>query len=193
MMSGGLLSRLFCGRLAATHTVPMYRPIPSELREYVSIADTSSGLVWIKKPSRRVLVGDTAGNLDKYHGYWVLRFRGRGYRVNRVVCYLHTGEDHPELEVAHGNGIKADNRPENLRWATRSENESDKPVRGKVPFRNVHPNKGAFIAAWRVPMGEKRYCGRYSTAEQARDAVLSDQKWYHNNVHSLPYLSTREA
>lgn len=168
----------------------MYRPIPPELQEYVSIADTPSGLVWIKKPSRRVLVGDTAGNLDSHHGYWVLRFRGRGYRVHRVVCWLHTGEDYPELEVAHANGVRMDNRPENLRWATRRENEHDKPISGKVPLRNVHFSGRAFIATWGVN-GEKRYCGCYSTAEQAQDAVLADQNWYHNNVQSLPYFSTR--
>lgn len=175
----------------STSLTSMHRPIPPELQEYVSIADTPSGLVWIKKPSSKVLVGDTAGNLDRHHGYWVLRFRGAGYRVHRVVCYLQTGEDHPDLEVAHANGVRTDNRPENLRWATRSENELDKPVRGEVPFRNVFIYKGAFTAMWRVPLGDKRYCGRYPTAEQARDAVIADQNWYHNNVQELPHLSLR--
>jgi hypothetical protein len=33
-------------------------------------------------------------------------------------------------ECAHGNGVKDDNRVSNLRWATKSENATDKRVHG---------------------------------------------------------------
>ena len=163
----------------------MYNTIPEELIEHVEIASSPSGLRWTKKPSKKVRVGDTAGNLDKHHGYWVVRFKGKGYRVNRVVCRMATGEDHPELEVAHGNNDKTDNTPGNLRWATRSENERDKPVRGKVPFRNVYRQGSKYVGMWRVPRGaqgsgEKRYCGRHETPEEAFVAVQKDMDWYYS-------------
>ena len=159
----------------------MYNLIPQELLDSVAIADVPSGLAWTVKRGTRAKPGDNAGYLDKYHGYWIVRFDKKSYRVNRVVCRIATDEDHPELEVAHNNNNKTDNSPGNLRWATRSSNERDKPVRGKVPFRNVYLFKGKYMGMWRVPLGEKRYCGRHETAEEAFAAVQADMVRYYNN------------
>lgn len=167
----------------------MYNRIPEELLRSVDVADTPSGLKWLVKRGTRAKPGDTAGYLDKSHGYWVVRFDKKAYRVNRVVCCLATGEDHPELEVAHNDNNKTNNSASNLRWATRSENERDKPPRGKVPFRNVYRQKGKYVGMWRVPRGpwgtgEKRYCGRHGTPEQAFAAVEADRDWYYSNVEA---------
>ena len=164
----------------------MYNTIPEELLRAVAIADTPSGLKWLIKRGTRAKPGDTAGYLDKSHGYWVVRFDKKSYRVNRVVCRIATGEDRPELEVAHNDNDKTNNSPDNLRWATRSENELDKPVRGKVPFRSVFFQKGRYVGMWRVPQssgstGEKRYCGRHDTPEQAFAAVELDRNRYYSN------------
>jgi len=164
----------------------MYNTIPEKLLRAVAIADTPSGLKWLVKRGTRAKPGDTAGYLDKHHGYWVVRLDGKSYRVNRVVCCIATGEDHPELEVAHNDNDKTNNSPDNLRWATRSENERDKPVRGKVPFRNVYAQKGKYIGMWRVPGGEKRYCGRHDAPEQAFGAVESDKNRYYSIDRASP-------
>ncbi|MCC9186014.1 HNH endonuclease [Mycolicibacterium mageritense] len=50
-------------------------------------------------------------------------------RVNRskLVCLAFHGECPPDKTlVAHWNDVKHDDRPENLRWATRSENAQDR-------------------------------------------------------------------
>ena len=53
------------------------------------------------------------------------------FAVHRLVCLAFHGEPPTELhEVAHNNGVRSDNRPENLRWASRSENFSDKLIHG---------------------------------------------------------------
>jgi len=163
----------------------MFKLIPEELLSAVEIADTPSGLRWLVKLGTRAKPGDTAGYLDKKHGYWIIRFNKSGYRVHRVVCCLATGEQHLDLEVAHGDSDKKNNRPENLRWATRSSNEMDKPVRGKIPFRNVFSQKGRYVGMWRVPSpvpglsGPKRYCGRHDTPEEAFNAVEEDKFRYY--------------
>ena len=58
--------------------------------------------------------------------------RGRTCSVHRLVCEAFYG-DPPVggLDVAHRNGVKSDNRPDNLRWATRAENERDKVAHGR--------------------------------------------------------------
>lgn len=61
------------------------------------------------------------------HGYYrtLLRKRGKGYHqlVHRLVCKAFVGNPNNSPEVNHINGIKNDNRAENLEWCTRSENE----------------------------------------------------------------------
>lgn len=58
--------------------------------------------------------------------------------VHRMVAMAFHGVPDDDLEVNHINGIKTDNRPENLEWVTASENELHSyHVLGKTPW-----NKG---------------------------------------------------
>jgi len=50
---------------------------------------------------------------------------GRGYYVHTAVLETHTGKCPENKECRHLNGNPADNRLENLRWGTRSENQKD--------------------------------------------------------------------
>jgi len=51
--------------------------------------------------------------------------------VHRMVLLAHIGKPPTDKhQAAHGNGNRADNRLENLRWATQQENELDKVCHG---------------------------------------------------------------
>lgn len=50
--------------------------------------------------------------------------------VQRLVLSAFVGEQPPHMQAAHNNGIKTDNRLENLRWATPVENNRDKLLHG---------------------------------------------------------------
>lgn len=68
-------------------------------------------------------------------GYLYLVMRGGGERqavaVHRLVAEAFLGPPPPgRPHVAHRNGDKTDNRVSNLRWSSRSENESDKVGHG---------------------------------------------------------------
>lgn len=63
------------------------------------------------------------------HGYHVVVLNRDGASdprtVHRMVLSTFTGEDPQELNCCHNNGIRTDNRLENLRWDTPSENNYD--------------------------------------------------------------------
>lgn len=79
---------------------------------------------------------------------------GRGYpsvqlrygvrrAVHVLVCTAFHGlRPGDEYEVAHENGVPTDNRVENLRWATRSENQSDS-VRHGTKFSHAQGEMAA--------------------------------------------------
>ena len=66
--------------------------------------------------------------------------------VHSLVAEAFIGPRPKGMEVCHKNGIRSDNTPENLRYATKKENEADKVVHGTVASgdRNgarLHPEK----------------------------------------------------
>ena len=77
----------------------------------------------------RVLKGSFAGK-----GYHVVQLHHNGVSTNqymhRLVLDTFVGPPPVACEACHNNGIRTDNRLENLRWDTRSGNFADKPRHG---------------------------------------------------------------
>ena len=72
-------------------------------------------------------------------GYLVTSLRSdegqlRQHKMHRLVALAFHGEPPPGLpSVLHGNGARADNRPENLRYGTPAENSRDALEHGTTP------------------------------------------------------------
>jgi hypothetical protein len=83
--------------------------------------DPQTGVMnWIVSLSARTRVGDVAGN-DNGLGYLRVRINKRLYVVHRLAWLYMTGL-WPEADIDHINMNRSDNRWENLRQATRTEN-----------------------------------------------------------------------
>lgn len=82
---------------------------------------TDAGLVWAKAPRRGVSVGSQVGTVTT-NGYVRVTLSGVSHGVHRLVWELHNGAIPEGYEVDHINGLRSDNRIENLRLATRSQN-----------------------------------------------------------------------
>ncbi|WP_350616956.1 HNH endonuclease [Pseudomonas sp. HY7a-MNA-CIBAN-0227] len=64
-------------------------------------------------------------------GYYRFKFQNVHYRTNRVVYFMHTGEDPAHLLVDHIDGDITNNSVDNLRRCTNTENLRNARKRGK--------------------------------------------------------------
>ena len=73
--------------------------------------------------------GNVLKNHRTHNGYFYSRIHKNTTTVNRLVCLaFHGTPPTPLYQAAHRNGIRTDNRPDNLRWLTRSENYQDQII-----------------------------------------------------------------
>lgn len=94
------------------------------LRELVSYNPVSGELVWLRTVSSTAVAGKPVGKLDISHGYLRRTVDCVRYAEHRLVWLYMTGE-WPESQIDHVNGDRKDNRWENLREATDSENRQN--------------------------------------------------------------------
>lgn len=90
-----------------------------------------------------------------YNGmYLACSIKNKHRSVHRIVAMAFHGLPQDGQEVNHKNGIKTDNRPENLEWVTHSQNEKHAyDVLGKEPW-----NKGKrYDTAKAVAVRKKNY------------------------------------
>lgn len=102
-------------------------------------------------------------------GYWMVSIGGRRLKRSRVVFALVHGRW--PVEVDHINRDSADDRPENLREATRAQNNQNRRAyrkRSEWP-RGVYRRKNRYEALIGVS-GKRLYLGRFDTPSEASDA-----------------------
>ena len=145
-----------------------------EARSWFSEVD--GALWWRKANSNRAPAGSVAGSTAK-HGYRVVVVNGRSYKGHRVVWLLRTGK-WPTLRLDHINGVRGDNRFENLREATARLNAANRIGRRARKYAlpdGVHPNPGSARNPYRAAIkvnGKQLHIGTFPTPEAASAAHL---------------------
>jgi hypothetical protein len=95
-----------------------------------------------------------------------VKVEGISYLAHRLAWAFVNGE-FPESDIDHANGIKTDNRIENLRLATRSENQCNrgKHSNNKSGFKGVNWNREAKKWAARCMVkGKRTHIGYFDNA-----------------------------
>ena len=98
---------------------------PNQWNEYFIYDDGK--LIRIFSNSNRNKIGDEAGSMLS-NGYLHIRINARSYRNHRIVWEMHNGEIPCGFEVDHINGVRNDNRIENLRLVSRSSNMKNRSL-----------------------------------------------------------------
>jgi hypothetical protein len=110
------------------------RMSPDEARQLFEYRD--GRLFWKVSPGYAVKAGMEAGT-TAHNGYKVIAYQGRVYRAHHVVYAMFNGECDDLID--HINGDRQDNRPENLRIATESQNQWNRRLNAnnKTGHKNV--------------------------------------------------------
>lgn len=117
--------------------------------------------------------GDIAGTSDN-NGYRILRIDGRGFKAHRVAWLLTYGV-WPKSILDHINKITSDNRIENLREVTYSQNQSN-----SRKFKGVYEGRASFYSQI-THDGKKIYLGSFATKELAKLAYEAKYKELKND------------
>lgn len=109
--------------------------------------------------------GDIAGTSDR-DGYRAIMISGKRYFSHRIIWMMVHGECPTDLEIDHENNIKYDNRLDNLRIGTQSENAHNrKNIKGYC----FHKGRGQWLARMKLNSREK-FLGWFNTESEASAA-----------------------
>jgi len=102
------------------------KPLPplEELKEFLDYNPDTGIFTWIKKPCRKINVGQQAGTINN-NGYIQITFRGFLYLAHRLAYYMYHGVDPLENLVDHEYGDRTNNKIKHLRLANNSQNSAN--------------------------------------------------------------------
>ena len=140
--------------------------------DYVTYNQDTGIFSWKGRASLSVPIGGVVGSKTK-SGYVEARIGGRRYLLHRLAWFVVHGE-WPNGEIDHINGIRDDNRIDNLRVATFCNNQQNKGVR----VDNTSGVKGVcwdkWSKSWKARVssnGVLVYEGRFKNIDDANAAV----------------------
>jgi hypothetical protein len=150
-----------------------------ELNNILDYNPTKDEFTWLKN-FHVSKIGTRAGSVDS-KGYRRIKINGKLYKEHRLVWLWYNGYL-PTKDIDHKNGIRDDNRIDNLREATNAENAQNL---GKYKTNTSGYTGVSFdekTGKWRASIkknGKSISLGYYDTPEEARDAYLKAKSELH--------------
>lgn len=131
---------------------------------------------WLADPKMGRKRRGTVAGVIANTGYRHIKIDQLKYMAHRLAWLVVHGS-WPEFDVDHINGHLDDNRIENLREATRSDNCANRRLEsfGVSGFKGVHWNKK--LGKWQVGIkkdGVKKYLGLFTNIDEAKATYVAE-------------------
>ena len=147
-------------------------PPLEELQKILSYDPETGVFTWKVRPSKSIVEGSVAGSVDST-GYRKIRLKKKAWLAHRLAWLFGTGKDPGDLTVDHINRDPLDNRLQNLRLATRQQQQCNTGVRldNKSGFKGVSfSRKRSQWVAYIGLNGKNKNLGWFATKEEAAAA-----------------------
>jgi len=143
------------------------------VREYFDYNPHTGQLRWRKRPYKTsVNVGAIAGSVNNKTGYRHISLLGCRMLGAHNVAWLHYHGCHPRMLLDHKNGCRDDNRIENLREATISQNNANRRCHNRYGIKGVRLIRGSWVAVGKKD-GIPHYFGSFKTPDEAHRAYAA--------------------
>ena len=146
--------------------------------------DYKDGLLYWKgvtHPNKQSLMDKPAGSIHKT-GYRHITWMGKVHKAHRLIFMLHHGYLPPEVD--HINGDRQDNRLENLRPATRSQNQCNRGILASntsgYPGVSWHKHSKAWLVRV-MKDGKSKIIGYFKDLELAGLVSAEARSLYHGS------------
>ncbi len=151
----------------------------SELRNLLFYNPETGQFIWCSSPTNSIAAGRVAGT-GTLNGYVSVSIDKKMYLAHRLA-WLYVYGDWPPGNLDHRDRNKKNNRIDNLRVATRSQNSANVVKRvSKSGFKGVSYIKGSRKWMARARQNYKHiYLGLFETPEAAHQAYLQKSKELH--------------
>jgi hypothetical protein len=145
----------------------------AQLRRIISYDPVNGVFVWAVNFGMRAKIGSRAGCVNK-KGYRYIAILGKKYRASRIAWLYMTGAWPPSF-IDHQNGNRSDDRWDNLRLATVSQNAMNQRLRrdSRTQLKGVSKNGIRWKASIQLD-GKRVTIGNFSTAKDASDAYARE-------------------
>ena len=152
----------------------------TRLKDFLTYDLQSGKFYWKTNRGYHIKVGDVAGCLH-HSGYIVIAIEKQQYQAHRLA-WLYVHGEYPKNHIDHINGIRSDNRIENLRDAIQSENcQNLKKSRGLSGLlgASIDPvRKNRWKSSIKLN-GKNIYLGWFKTPKEAHQAYIQAKRQLH--------------
>ena len=106
------------------------------------------GKVWSNKPNKFMKPSLSNNGYSKTCLY--IDTNQTTYSIHRLVAKYYIPNPNNFPEVDHIDRDKTNNNVNNLRWISRSKNQINKPIVGKIPYRHICSHKLRKYVYWKI-------------------------------------------
>lgn len=140
--------------------------IPDSVKD-VFLYEPTTGIVSWKVARGTKTIGAEAGTVDKL-GYIRIQYAKRMYLAHRIAWFLYYGTQ-PSGVLDHVDGNPSNNRIDNLRKATHSQNMQNASTRiGRSGVKNITWKRNAWTVRF-ILNGKRKEFGRFQDLDLAKE------------------------